>query len=144
MLIAKDDYYFINPETIDSKIIKENSMIKAKNLVLFVTENDGMTHTLANLAKMIKAPGNKLYDTEVAKEYGITLLTGVYSLPLEMFEYIIENRLIPDASINSLKGKAHGKKLVQDNLWFIVRFFQPELFGNKFVDELRYHLINAE
>ena len=34
-------------------------------------------------------------------------------------------------SINSLNGEDYGRKLVQENLDFIIRFFQPELFSVK-------------
>ncbi|MDR2622763.1 MAG: DUF3843 family protein [Dysgonamonadaceae bacterium] len=119
---------FPNMENMDDTLI--NDMKSVENLTLFVHQTAGAT-TIPDIAQIIKMPGNKLYDKEAADDYGISMLCGLISTSLEFLECVIENNLLPDVKLNSLKGEAHGKKLVQDNMWFIVRFFQPELFNDK-------------
>ena len=111
---------FDDPQTGDIK--------DEENLALFTHQTAGTT-TIPDIAHIIKRPDNKLYDREAAKEHGLALLCGTISVPLELLEYVIKNNLLPDVKLNSLKGEAHGRQLVQDNIWFIVRFFQPELFN---------------
>jgi hypothetical protein len=93
---------------------------------------------MPDLAKLLKVPGNKLYSAEDSNHYGLGLLAGGYAVPLEFLEYIVNNNYIPDVAMNSLKGANHGKRLLQDNKWFIVRFFQPDLFCKKFIESLPF------
>lgn len=106
-----------------------NKLKDEENFAVFVHPTAGTTALPYDIARMIKTPDNKLYDKEVADEQGIALLCGVIRLPLELLKYLIENKLLPDVKLNSQRGEAHGRKLIQDNMWFIVRFFQPELFN---------------
>jgi hypothetical protein len=85
----------------------------------------------SDLAKWIKDKNNPCYNKQSATDDSISLLCGGYNCQREFLEYLIQNNLIPDARINSLKGEEYGRKLLQDNLDFIVRFFQPELFATK-------------
>jgi hypothetical protein len=78
---------------------------------------------------LIKDKNNPLYNKQDAADHAISILCGAYVCPRVFLEYLITNNLIPDARINSLKGHIYGQKLVQENLDFIVRFFQPKLFG---------------
>lgn len=107
-----------------------------ENILLFSYPKNGM-FILPDAAALIKYPNNKLYDKQTAQESGIALLTGDYPAPLEFLEFIIDNDYIPDACINSLKGAEYGRRLVQDNKWFITRFFQPDLFESKIFDGLQ-------
>ena len=109
--------------------IHTDEMKAEKNLAVFVNQTSGVT-AVPDAAPLIKAPDNKLYDRKVAEEQGIALLCGAIQTPLEMLEYVIENNMLPNVKLNSPKGEAHGRQLVQDNMRFIVRFFQPELFNN--------------
>jgi hypothetical protein len=98
-----------------------------QNFLIFLYPNNGI-FVLPDAAKMIKYPNNNLYDKEFAATYAIAFLTGAYTAPLEFLEFVINNDYIPDICMNSLKGAEHGRQLVQQNKWFIVRFFQPDLF----------------
>ncbi|MDR1610913.1 MAG: DUF3843 family protein [Candidatus Symbiothrix sp.] len=109
-------------------LYKTSPLKNEENLGMFIHKTAG-TFTIPCIARVIKTPNNKLYDKKMADKHGITLLCGLYSVPLELLEYIIKNNLLPDVKLNSLKGEAHGKWLVQDNMRFIIRFFQPELFN---------------
>jgi hypothetical protein len=107
---------------------KDNLLKGEENLVLFTDEKKG-TVAVPDVARWIKSPDNQLYDKEVASEYSLSILIGSTPMPLALISHLIENNLIPDAATNSLHGKERGLQLVQDNQWFIVRFFQPDLFS---------------
>lgn len=108
--------------------IHTDEMKAKKNLAVFVNQTSGVT-AIPDVAQIIKTPDNKLYDRKVAEEQGIALLCGTIQAPLELLEYVIENNMLPDVKINSPKGEAYSRQLVPDDMRFIVRFFQPELFN---------------
>ncbi len=103
------------------------------NIVMFLSPKNG-AFTLPDIGKCIKHPDNKFYNTETNHNEGLALLTGGFPAPLEFLEFIINNNYIPDARINSIQSPERGKILVQDNKWFIVRFFQSELFDETFTE----------
>jgi hypothetical protein len=133
------------PKTSNSdEMLKGTPIIHKKNLTLFVSKKEAAS-ILTDVAPLIKMPGNKLYNKTDAERFGIALLSGAYPVSLEMFEYLINNKLIPDVSIHSEKGAAYGNKLIQDNLWFVLRFFQPKLFARNFFEVLPdYDKLDAE
>jgi len=117
------------PKSTKSELIPSNIETE-KNFVVFAHPNIGLV-MYSDLAKWIKDKNNPCYNKQSATDDSISLLCGGYNCQREFLEYLIQNNLIPDARINSLKGEEYGRKLLQDNLDFIVRFFQPELFATK-------------
>jgi hypothetical protein len=99
-----------------------------KNIVVFTHPNLGLV-MYSDLAKWIKDKNNPCYNKQSASDHSVSILCGGYNCQREFIEYLIQNNLIPEARINSLKGEEYGRKMVQENLDFIVRFFQPELFA---------------
>ncbi|GHV32646.1 hypothetical protein FACS1894177_08910 [Bacteroidia bacterium] len=120
---------FPNTPNMD-EFAKDNILKDDVNLALFANEKTGVI-ILPDVASWIKLPGNKLYNKAEASKYAISLLLGSTSTPLDLLSHLIENNLLPDAVANSFLGKERGRQLVQDNQWFIVRFFQPDLFLDK-------------
>jgi hypothetical protein len=113
-------------------LIKNNPFNNKYNLVMFLSPKNG-AFILPDIADSIKCTGNKLYNSNTNNNEGLSLLTGGFSAPLEFLEFIINNNYIPDAKINSIQSEERGKMLVQDNKWFIVRFFQSELFEENII-----------
>jgi hypothetical protein len=99
-----------------------------KNIVVFTHPNLGLV-MYSDLAKWIKDKNNPCYNKQSASDHSVSIFCGGYNCQREFIEYLIQKNLIPDARINSLEGEEYGRKMVQDNLDFIVRFFQPELFS---------------
>jgi len=99
-----------------------------ENIVVFTHPTLGLV-MLPDMATLIKSKNNSLYNNRDASDHAISILCGAYVCPRVLLEYLITNNLIPDAYINSLKGTEYGRKLVQKNLDFIIRFFQPELYS---------------
>jgi len=133
--------YFKNTKDLSSFLLKlfpnpaKNELILSSMkddsyFVIFTHPNIGLV-VYPNIAKWIKDKNNPCYNKKSASEHTISILCGGYSCQREFLEYVIQNNLIPDARINSLNGEDYGRKLVQQNLDFIIRFFQPELFAVK-------------
>lgn len=112
--------------------IKNNPFKNKYNLVMFFSPKNG-AFTLPDIADSIKYPDNKIYNSNTNNNEGLSLLTGGFPAPLDFLEFIINNDYIPDAKINSIQSAQRGKMLVQDNKWFIVRFFQGELFDENII-----------
>ncbi|MDR0829938.1 MAG: DUF3843 family protein [Prevotellaceae bacterium] len=112
------------------EFVKNNILKDKKNLLLF-SDNKYGTTILPDAASWIKSPNNKLYNKEKAEEYAVSILFGATPATFVLISYLIENNLLPDACVNSLLGKERGRQLVAENEWFIVRFFQPDLFVEK-------------
>jgi len=117
------------PDTAKNELILSD-MKNDSDFVIFTHPNMGLV-VYPNLAKWIKDKNNPCYNKKSASDHAISILCGGYSCQREFLEYVIKNNLIPDARINSLNGEDYGRKLVQQNLDFIIRFFQPELFAVK-------------
>lgn len=80
------------------------------------------------MALAISDPANPYYDEANAMENSLRLLMGVFGGDGEMIKYLIDHQLLRGMRLNSLKGKEHGQELMQNNLEFMFRFLQPELF----------------
>jgi len=97
-----------------------------KNIIITVNPEYGIT-IMTDIAQYINDKDNPCYNEEKAKKEGISLIVK-YELFRELIEHFVKNNLITDLKLNSLRGEEHGKKLIQDNLDFMFRFFQPFSF----------------
>ena len=96
------------------------------NLISYVCDENATT-TISDIATYVKDKDNPCYNKKEAEENGLVVLTR-FALDKFIIDYFIKNKLLPDLSMNSLRGAKHGKKLVQENLDFLFRFFQPMSF----------------
>lgn len=87
---------------------------------VFIAPEDSDLCIAMGAAQVIKHPDNPYYNQEKAKEDAI-MFFNPDAVPDVMARYIVENRLIPDAALNSLQGEEHGRALVQDNIDFLAR-----------------------
>lgn len=98
------------------------------NFVMFVHPDFGLSF-YPNLAQHITDPQNRCYDKDVNETEGLGVLTGYYKLPKQLLEYLINNNLLQGIYLKSVNGKVYGKKQLQENIEFVVRFFQPNLYN---------------
>lgn len=117
----------IFPDT-EKKNILPAELSKFSNFVLFVHPDIGLGF-YPNLAQHITDPENIYYDQKVNETEGLGVLTSYYALPKELLEYLINNNLLKGICLKSLLGKEYGKKQLQENIQFVVRFFQPNLYN---------------
>ncbi len=98
------------------------------NFILFVHPEIGLSF-YPILASHVCDPKNPYYDKDVVEHEGLSVLTGLYEIPKELIEYLIDNNLLKNIALKSLHGETYGKKQLQDNIRFVVRFFQPRLYS---------------
>lgn len=96
------------------------------NIVSFVDEKYGIV-SVPHIALYIKDANDPCYNKEIAEKEGLSILME-FDLPQNIIKHLIDEKRLPDLSLNSLHGKEHGTKLIQDNLEFMFRFFQPQNF----------------
>lgn len=89
----------------------------AGNLLYFLN-TDGTVSVLPGWASSVKIKGNPYYDEEHATHAGVSLILDHTLSTPEMREYIIKNKLIPDAALSSVISVGAGRKLFQKNIRF--------------------------
>jgi hypothetical protein len=114
-------------KTSNMNLLESSDFKNEKNFVFFSHPEFG-SMLAPNLAAGIKAPENTFYRKICDPSIALGIVCGIYGLPFEFLDYLLKNNLLSDASINSLQGPKHGKKLVQENIEFMARFFNHRLY----------------
>ena len=70
----------------------------------------------------IKHKDNPFYDHEYAVQYGQGLLMNPMAVDYSAVCTMIDQGMLADVSINSLKGQEHGHRLLQDNIQFVADY----------------------
>ena len=84
----------------------------------------GALNIIPDAARIVKDCNNPYYDAEYAESNSLYMLTSENTTSNEMLHYLIENRMMPDMSINSVRGVKRGKQLLQENMDFLARFMR--------------------
>ena len=71
-------------------------------------------------AKAIRHPSNPYYDKAFAGELGMAFVGGDTCSPGMLF-HLLKHDLLPDAMFNDIRGREHGRLLMQDNIEFMAR-----------------------
>lgn len=95
----------------------EEDIRDAGNLLYFL-DTDGTVSILPGWAPCVKVKDNPFYNKEEATRDGLSLIFDHTLTTPEMREYIIKNKLIPDAALNSAVSEETGRRLFQSNLRF--------------------------
>ncbi|MDR2466143.1 MAG: DUF3843 family protein [Prevotellaceae bacterium] len=104
--------------------MNDNYYRNATDIVLFADRKRGL-QIVPDAARWIKQPDNTLYNEEDATKYAASIILGGTNMSLPLISYLLENDLIPDATLKI----PEARQLIRENRWFLVRFFQPDLFG---------------
>ncbi len=78
-----------------------------RNIVLFVNSDSNLS-ICVNRAACIKDPKNPFYNKRVAETEAFNLLGNVEAVPKELMDYLLKNKMIPDARVNSIYGPERG------------------------------------
>jgi hypothetical protein len=108
----------------DTEIPPEFEDIKEPMACFF--ENNGQTTCCLN-AKCIKHPNNPYYDKSYAEENSLAFIGNTTSCSPDMLLYMFEHRLLPDAMFNDIRGRKHGRQLMQENLEFMGRCMRRDI-----------------
>ncbi|MDE5807015.1 MAG: DUF3843 family protein, partial [Muribaculaceae bacterium] len=110
------------------------SGIKAKNILLVMSDT-GLASIVPDVCQLFADPENKLYRKTADRDGSESLhLICSGEIPDDVAEYIQENHLLPNAAMFTSQGKEFGKKIVQENLRFLINFFRVNIVD---VEELR-------
>ena len=82
-------------------------------------------------AENIKHPDNPSYDKSYAEENSLTFIGDTDSCSPDMLLYMLEHNLLPNAMFNDIKGRQHGRKLMQENLEFMARCMRRDIKSTK-------------
>lgn len=93
-------------------------------------ENNGQT-TCCMDAECIKHPNNPCYDKSYAEEKSLTFIGSTTSCSPDMLLYMFEHNLLPDAMFNDIRGRKHGRQLMQENLEFMARCMRRDIKSDK-------------
>lgn len=131
-------FYFKNYDELmkfEKKVLKINNVDvggdqidwnkKNQNWTAFIGDEDEPIIAMPAIASSIKDARNPYYDQEIADTNAFEVLNIV---PHGMRQYLIEHKMLPDARINSLKGKERGRYLVQENMDFMARAFLRNVY----------------
>ena len=86
-------------------------------MLYFVNQNGTIT-LLPGWGSSVKIKDNPYYDEEEAKHDGLALIFNHSLSTPEMRNYIIKNKLIPDAALTSVISPEAGRELFQNNISF--------------------------
>ena len=111
--------------------------IRESGNLLYFLNTDGTVSILPGRASCVKIKNNPYYDEKDAKHEGLSLIFDHSLSTPEMRDYIIKNKLIPDAALNSAESVEAGRKLFQKN----IRFFNDTPIGTRCRLWERYNLI---
>ena len=92
--------------------------IRESGNLLYFLNTDGTVSILPGRASCVKIKDNPYYDEKDAKHEGLSLIFDHSLSTPEMRDYIIKNKLIPDAALNSAESVEAGRKLFQKNIRF--------------------------
>lgn len=98
-----------------------------ENIIVWVDSASDLK-IISGAAVCIKDKRNPYYNSQKAGEEAMNILVDSQQVPSEMLHYLLDHHLLPDARINSTKGAEYGKKLIQENLDFVVRFVRGDQY----------------
>lgn len=118
----------------DEMEIKDTEMLyeleSRKEPMACFFENNGQTTCYMD-AECIKHPDNPCYDKSYAEENSLAFIGKTSSCSPDMLLYMFEHNLLPDAMFNDIRGRKHGRQLMQENLEFVARCMRRDIKSDK-------------
>ena len=76
-------------------------------------------------ARLLKDEGNNpYYDANLARRAALhVLLSGRY-VSKTLLHYVLDNNMLSDIAVNSIADTEKGKKLLHDNMEFVIHFMR--------------------
>ncbi|MDR0431314.1 MAG: DUF3843 family protein [Tannerellaceae bacterium] len=121
---SEKEFYAFMKEDLNYSIVEDPKMSEKIKEKLFVTATpeDGIL-ILNHAIECIKDPDNPFYDKKVAEQMAINFFTVPNFYPFNIVCLLIDNNMLPDASLNSIQGKKHGREVLTENLDFFIRYY---------------------
>ena len=88
--------------------------------------DDGLIK-LCWMPEVIKHPDNDYYNKQAAEDKAIWFVCNQGACSPDMLLYLMEHRLLPDAMFNDMRGREHGRWLMQENVEFVSRCMRRDI-----------------
>lgn len=108
-----------------------NNSLKNQPIGVFFEDNGQMT-TGFNV-RCIKHPENPCYSTSEAEEHTIGLVGMRDFCSPDLLVYLMGHDLLPDAMFNDIRGREHGRRLMQENMEFFARCMRRDITTDKVI-----------
>ena len=105
-------------------------------------EDNGQTTSCFETA-CIKHPRNPGYNPAKAEEQSLTFFSGKLCSP-GMMLYLIRHDLLPDVLFNDMRGREHGRRLLQDNIDFAARCLRRDITDGTVARPRTFHVEEKE
>jgi hypothetical protein len=99
-----------------------------QNFALYIPGVNKPIAVIPQIAISIKDSRNPCYNANNNANMGLSVVVNDEVAPGEVARYLIAHHMLPDAHLNSLKGKEHGRQLLQDNIDFFARAYRRESY----------------
>lgn len=110
----------MNYQTLEG--VKIPPMNTSKGIILMASPHSGL-HMQFQLCECIKSPENPFYDQTKAEKEAISFIVNPNVIPYDLSCILQDKGMLPDASLNSLKGKEHAKEFIRKNAQFLSDYF---------------------
>ena len=127
---AKEYCKFVNDEMGIKDPEMPSEFVSREDPMACFFENNGQT-TCCMDSQCIKHPDNPCYDKSYAEENSLTFIGNTTSCSPDMLLYMFEHNLLPDAMFNDIRGRKHGRQLMQENLEFMARCMRRDIKSDK-------------
>ena len=107
-----------------------------KPMAVFFEDNGQMTNCFETAC--IKHPANPCYNTVDAGEDSMAFFASRLCSP-GMLLYLTEHDLLPDIMLNDMRGREHGRLLLQDNIDFMARCMRRDIESETVVRPRIFH-----
>lgn len=94
----------------------------SRGIILMASPKSGL-HMQFKLCECIKSPENPFYNQTKAEKEAISFIVNPNVIPYDLSCILQGKGMLPDASLNSLKGKEHAKEFIKKNAQFLTDYF---------------------
>ncbi len=104
---------------------EDGANIEPQNLVLLISDTVAPV-VIPDRASCFKDRKNPFYDSSNKELNGKKAweIVGTYAFADDVIDYIVEKKLLSDATMYASQGKRVAKRITQDNLAFLMRFYR--------------------
>ncbi len=101
----------------------DTEMIEIDNLLMLLSDTEAPI-LIDGACRFFKDKANPYYEKDEDSDSECLSFIVNTCLPDDVISYIVKNKLLADASMYASQGKRVGKRLVQDNLDFLLHFYR--------------------
>lgn len=129
-----EDFLFNKMEYNKASEVEMPQIDATEGVVIMASPYSGL-HIQFRLCECIKSPGNPFYNREKAEENALALIANPDVIPYALSCVLQDKGMLPDACLNSLKGREYGKEFLHKHAGFITDYYHCQCRDKDFCDE---------